>query len=53
MKKNIIAVIILVAFTVFVQERIIEQDIRKTIVSYYDNPSFTKETITEADFNVI
>ncbi len=51
MKKNIIAVIILVAFTVFVQERIIEQDIRKTIVSYDDNPSFTKETITEADFN--
>tara|TARA_B100000965_G_C19043762_1_gene520632 strand:- start:51 stop:482 length:432 start_codon:yes stop_codon:yes gene_type:complete len=51
LKKNIIAVIILVAFTVFVQERIIEQDIRKTIVSYDDNPSFTKETITEADFN--
>ena len=51
MKKNIISVIILVAFAVFVQEKIVEQDIRKAIVSYNDNPSFTKETITEEDFN--
>ena len=51
MKKNIISVLILVAFAVFVQEKIVEQDIRKAIVSYNDNPSFTKETITEEDFN--
>ncbi len=51
MKKNIISVIILVAFAVFVQEKIVEQDIRKAIVSYNDNPSFTKDTITEEDFN--
>ena len=50
MKKNIISVIILVAFTAFVQEKIVEQDIRKAIVSYNNNPSFTKETITESDF---
>ena len=51
MKKNIISVLILVAFAVFVQEKIVEQDIRKAIVSYNDNPSFTKDTITEEDFN--
>ena len=51
MIKNIIAVIILIVFTVFVQEKIVEQDIRKAIISYKDNPSFTKETINEADFN--
>jgi len=51
MKKNIIAVIVLVLFAVFVQEKIVEQDIRKAIVSYSDNPSFTKETINESDFN--
>ena len=51
MKKNIISVLILVAFAVFVQEKIVEQDIRKAIVSYNDKPSFTKETITEEDFN--
>ncbi len=51
MIKNIIAVIILIVFTVFVQEKIVEQDIRKAIISYNDNPSFTKETINEADFN--
>ena len=51
MKKKFISVIILVAFAVFVQEKIVEQDIRKAIVSYNDNPSFTKETITEEDFN--
>ena len=51
MKKNIISVLILVAFAVFVQEKIVEQDILEAIVSYNDNPSFTKETITEEDFN--
>ena len=51
MKKNIISVIILVAFAVFVQEKIVEQDIRKAIVSYNNNPSFTKDTIKEEDFN--
>ena len=51
MIKNIIAVIILIVFSVFVQEKIVEQDIRKAIISYKDNPSFTKETINEADFN--
>ena len=51
MIKNIIAVIIFIVFTVFVQEKIVEQDIRKAIISYNDNPSFTKETINEADFN--
>ena len=51
MIKNIIAVIILIVFTVFVQEKIVEQDIRKAIISYNDNPSFTKETINEEDFN--
>ena len=51
MIKNIIAVIILIVFTVFVQEKIVEQDIRKAIITYNDNPSFTKETINEADFN--
>ena len=50
MIKNIIAVIILIVFTVFVQEKIVEQDIRRAIISYNDNPSFTKETINEADF---
>ena len=51
MIKNIIAVIILIVFTVFVQEKIVEQDIREAIISYNDNPSFSKETINEADFN--
>ncbi len=51
MIKNIIAVIILIVFTVFVQEKIVEQDIRRAIISYNDNPSFTKETINEADFD--
>tara|TARA_A100000164_G_scaffold145495_1_gene129148 strand:- start:374 stop:778 length:405 start_codon:yes stop_codon:yes gene_type:complete len=48
-KKNIILVLILALFGVFVQEKIVEQDIRKAIVSFNDNPSFTKETISEAD----
>ena len=51
MIKNIITVIILIVFTVFVQEKIVEQDIRKAIITYNNNPSFTKETINEADFN--
>ena len=51
MIKKIISVIILIVFTVFVQEKIVEQDIRKAIISYNDNPSFTKDTINEADFN--
>ena len=51
MIKNIIAVIIFIVFTVFVQEKIVEQDIRKVIITYNDNPSFTKENINEADFN--
>ena len=51
MKKNIISIITLVVFAVFVQEKIVEQDIRKAIVSYNDKPSFNKETITEEDFN--
>ena len=50
MKKNIIAVIALIVFATFVQEQIVEQDIRKAIISYNDNPSFTKETINESDF---
>ena len=51
MIKNIITVIILIVFTVFIQEKIVEQDIRKAIITYNNNPSFTKETINEADFN--
>ena len=50
-KKTIIAVVLVILFSVFIQEKIVEQDIRKAIVSYNDNPSFTKETITEEDFN--
>ena len=50
-KKTIISVVLVILFAIFVQEKIVEQDIRKAIVSYNDNPSFTKETITEEDFN--
>ena len=50
-KKTIIAVVLLIFFAVFIQEKVVEQDIRKAIVAYNDNPSFTKETITEADFD--
>ena len=51
MKKTIFSVLVVILFTVFVQEIIVEQDIRKAIVSYNDNPTFTKETITKEDFN--
>ena len=51
MKKTIFSVLVVILFAVFVQEIIVEQDIRKAIVSYNDNPTFTKETITEEDFN--
>ena len=51
MKKTIFLVLVVILFTVFVQEIIVEQDIRKAIVSYNDNPTFTKETITKEDFN--
>ena len=50
-KKTIIAVVLLILFAVFIQEKVVEQDIRKAIVAYNDNPPFTKETITEADFD--
>ena len=51
MKKTVFSVLIVILFAVFVQEKIVEQDIRKAIVSYNDNPSYTKETITKEDFN--
>ena len=51
MKKTIFSVLVVILFAVFVQEKIVEQDIRKAIVSYNDNPTFTKETITKEDFN--
>jgi len=50
-KKTVFSVLIVILFAVFVQEKIVEQDIRKAIVSYNDNPSYTKETITKEDFN--
>ena len=49
-KETIIAVVLVILFSVFIQEKIVEQDIRKAIVSYNDNPSFTKDSITEEDF---
>ena len=51
MKKTVFSILVVILFAVFVQEKIVEQDIRKAIVSYNDNPSFTKATITEEDFN--
>ena len=51
MKKTVFSILVVILFAVFVQEKIVEQDIRKAIVSYNDSPSFTKETITEEDFN--
>ena len=51
MKKTVFSILIVILFAVFVQEKIVEQDIRKAIVSYNNNPTFTKETITEKDFN--
>ena len=51
MKKTILSVFVVILFAVFVQEKIVEQDIRKAIVSYNNNPTFTKETISKKDFN--
>ena len=51
MKKTVFSILVVILFAFFVQEKIVEQDIRKAIVSYNDSPSFTKETITEKDFN--
>ena len=50
MKKTVFSILVVILFAVFVQEKIVEQDIRKAIVSYNNNPTFTKETITEEDF---
>tara|TARA_B100000214_G_C23755566_1_gene529827 strand:+ start:241 stop:648 length:408 start_codon:yes stop_codon:yes gene_type:complete len=49
-KKTILSVLFIILFAVFVQEKIIEQDIRKAIVVFNENPTFTKETIVETDF---
>ena len=51
MKKTVFSILVVILFAVFVQEKIVEQDIRKAIVSYNNNPTFTKETIIEKDFN--
>ena len=51
MKKTVFSILVVILFAVFVQEKIVEQDIRKAIVSYNNNPTFTKETISEEDFN--
>ena len=45
MKKTILSVIVVILFAVFVQEKIVEQDIRKSIVVFNENP-----TIIEKDF---
>ena len=50
MKKTILSVLVVILFAVFVQEKIVEQDIRKAIVVFNENPTFTKETIVETDF---
>ena len=50
MKKTVFSILIVILFAVFVQEKIVEQDIRKAIVIFNENPTFTKETIVEADF---
>lgn len=50
-KKTIISAVLIILLAYFVQEKIVEQDIRKAIVSYDGNPSFSRETITEEDFN--
>ena len=47
MKKTILSVLVVIFF---VQEKIVEQDIRKAIVIFNENPTFTKETIIETDF---
>jgi glutaredoxin len=49
-KKTILSVLVVILFAVFVQEKIVEQDIRKAIVVFNENPTFTKETIVETDF---
>tara|TARA_X000000368_G_scaffold300114_1_gene239089 strand:- start:333 stop:737 length:405 start_codon:yes stop_codon:yes gene_type:complete len=49
-KKTILSVLVVILFAVFVQEKIVEQDIRKAIVVFNENPTFTKETIIETDF---
>ena len=51
MKKTVFSILVVILFAFFVQEKIVEQDIRKAIVSYDGNPSFSRETITEEDFN--
>ena len=51
MKKTVFSLLVVILFAVFVQEKIVEQDVLKAIVSYNNNPTFTKETITEKDFN--
>ena len=50
MKKTILSVLLVILFAVFVQEKIVEQNIRKAIVVFNENPTFTKETIVETDF---
>ena len=50
MKKTILSVLVVILFAVFVQEKIVEQDIRKAIVVFNENPTFTKESIVETDF---
>ena len=50
MKKTILSVLVVILFAAFVQEKIVEQDIRKAIVVFNENPTFSKETIVEADF---
>ena len=50
MKKTILSVLVVILFAVFVQEKIVEQDIRKAIVIFNENRTFTKETIIETDF---
>ena len=49
MKKTILSLLVVILFAVFVQEKIVEQDIRKAIVVFNENPTFTKETIVETD----
>ena len=50
MKKTILSILVVILFAVFVQEKIVEQDIRKAIVVFNENPTFTKESIVETDF---
>ena len=52
MKKTILSVLVVILFAVFVQEKIVEQDIRKAIVIFNENPTFTKETIIENDMRI-